>query len=138
MQTPQLARVAGESFTLITGLDLAAEQLVTTAPPGFVPGPTEDPEDDDVTLDPDEHLPFPDVPAVQGWWARRGRDLSPRTRHLLGRPATDPAWLAEVLRTGKQRHRAAAAIEMVLRAPGAPLFEVRAPGFRQRIALGGE
>ena len=41
-----------------------------------------------------------------------------------------PDWLQDVLRNGRQRQRAAAALELALQQPGQPLFEVRAPGFR--------
>ena len=41
----------------------------------------------------------------------------------------------DVLRNGRQRQRAAAALELALQQPGQPLFEVRAPGFRQQQPL---
>jgi hypothetical protein len=47
-------------------------------------------------------------------------------------------FVAEALADGRQPERAVAAIEMALRSPGAPLFEVRAPGFRQLEALSKE
>ena len=34
--------------------------------------------------------------------------------------------------TGYQRQRAAAALELAILKPGRPLFEVRAPGWRQQ------
>ena len=45
-------------------------------------------------------------------------------------------WLERVLRDGSQPAREAAAIELCLRERRWPLFEVRAPGRRQRRALG--
>jgi hypothetical protein len=56
-------------------------------------------------------------------------------RHLLGEPMT-PESLVHALRTGKQRQRAAAVLEIAFRRPGKPLFEVRARADRQRRALG--
>ena len=41
-----------------------------------------------------------------------------------------------VLRYGHQRQRTAAAIELAMMKPEQPLFEVRAPGFRQQKLLG--
>jgi hypothetical protein len=41
-----------------------------------------------------------------------------------------------VLRIGKQRQRAAAALELAIRQPGTPLVEVRARGVRQKQMLG--
>ena len=44
----------------------------------------------------------------------------------------------EVLKTGRQRQRAAAALELAILQPGKPLFNVRAPGFRQQQWLSGK
>jgi len=43
--------------------------------------------------------------------------------------------LCQALKTGYQRQRAAAAIELAILKPGRPLFEVRAPGWRQQHML---
>src|SRR5207237_4946666 len=56
---PELARVAGEAFTMIPGVDIAYEHLEAEWPEGFEAGPTEDPEDENVDMDPDENLPWP-------------------------------------------------------------------------------
>jgi uncharacterized protein (TIGR02270 family) len=135
MATPALARVAGEAFTMITGVDLAAAKLEANEPAGFTAGPTEDPADDNVEMDPDENLPWPDAKKLAGWWESKKGELELGTRHLCGRPLTDD-WLAEVLRSGTQRQRAAAALELALRRPEQPLFNVRAPGHRQQALLG--
>lgn len=132
MRAPALSRIAGEAFSLITGIDLEAAQLTATAPDGFRAGPTDDPEDEDVVMDPDRDLPWPRLEAVRAAWeARRGSFLL-GTRYLLGMPAV-PRFLGEVLARGGQRARAAAALELAMRRPREPLFEVRAPGFRQRV-----
>jgi uncharacterized protein (TIGR02270 family) len=135
MDIPALARVAAEAFSMVTGLDLVEQDLATTAPDGFEAGPTDDPADDNVDLDPDEHLPWPLVDGIRDWWSDYRGDFHSNTRYLLGNPIT-PAWLDEVLRIGRQRQRAAAALELSLDAPGTPLFEVRAPGLKQRALLG--
>lgn len=136
MPNAELARVAGEAFTTITGIDLAYQDLEMDAPAGFEHGPSDDPDDEDVALDPDEDLPFPDPARVAGWWARSGRAFRSGERYLAGKPIASAA-LEEVLRGGRQRLRAAAALELALRAPGRPLFEVRARAARQRVLLGG-
>ena len=56
MEVPELARVAGEAFTMITGVDIAYEDLEGEWPEDFEAGPTESPEDEDVEMDPDEDL----------------------------------------------------------------------------------
>jgi hypothetical protein len=53
----------------------------------------------------------------------------------MGKPITID-WCKQVLRTGRQRQRAAAALELAMRRRGSPLFEVRSPGFRQVKVLG--
>jgi uncharacterized protein (TIGR02270 family) len=60
MEEPKLSRLAGESFSLMTGLDLARCSLDRTRPEGFESGPTEDPDDPNVDMDPDDGLPWPD------------------------------------------------------------------------------
>jgi uncharacterized protein (TIGR02270 family) len=135
MKIPEQARVAGESFTTITGVDLAYDDLETDRPEGFESGPTEDPADENVELDADENLPWPDPQLVQKWWQSNRHAFQPGTRYLLGKPITVD-WCKQVLRIGRQRQRAAAALEISMRQPGTPLFEVRAPGFRQKQLLG--
>jgi uncharacterized protein (TIGR02270 family) len=135
MTEPALARTAGESFTLITGADLDRLHLTQPAPKDFDAGPTENPEDDDVALDPDDHLPWPHPEGVARWWADHRRAFAPEGRYLLGRP-NDAEGLRHVLRYGLQRQRAAAAMELALRTPDLPLFDVRALAERQRARLG--
>jgi uncharacterized protein (TIGR02270 family) len=135
MKVPELARVAGESFTMITGVDIAYEDLEGEKPEGFESGPTEDPEDENVEMDPDENLPWPNPELIQKWWSNHRSNFQSGTRYLIGKPIAEE-WLQQVLRIGRQRQRAAAALELVLKRPGQPLFEVRAPGFRQQQLLG--
>jgi uncharacterized protein (TIGR02270 family) len=134
MAIPELARVAGEAFTMITGVDIALENLEGEWPVGFEAGPTEEPEDENVDIDPDEDLPWPEPELIDKWWYSHRSAFQAGTRYLLGKPM-NPEWLHDVLRTGRQRQRAAAALELAMRQPGQPLFEVRAPGFRQQQLL---
>lgn len=134
MRIAPLARVAGEAFTMITGVDIAYDDLDADKPEGFESGPTEDPNDDNVEMDPDERLPWPDPGLISEWWEKHTSQLQPGVRHLLGKPITMD-WMQQVLRIGKQRQRAAAALELAITRPGEPLFEVRAPGFRQQEVL---
>lgn len=138
MQIPGLARVVSEAFTTITGLALDSQPFEGEWPDGFVAGPTEDAEDENVEMDADENLPWPNREAIADWWRKHQDRFEPGTRYLVGRPMT-VEWLDEVLRNGYQRQRAAAALELAIRQPGTPLFEVRAPGWRQQklLAAGG-
>ncbi|MDD1622410.1 MAG: TIGR02270 family protein, partial [Methylococcaceae bacterium] len=134
METPELARLAGESFSFITGADIAYEDLETDRPENFESGPTENPEDENVALDSDEDLPWPDPAKIQAWWTARQHRFQNGTRYLLGEPVSE-AQCRKVLREGFQRQRAAAALELALIKPDEPLFEVRAPGWRQQRLL---
>jgi len=131
---PAVARVAGEAFTMIVGVDLASEDLEGEWPEGFEAGPTDNPEDENVAMDADEDLPWPDRPLVQKWWDANKIRFTPGQRYLVGQPIT-AAHCQDVLRTGYQRQRNAAAFELALMEPEAPLFETRAPGFRQQRQL---
>ena len=95
---------------------------------GFEAGPTESSADANVEPDPDTYLPWPDPAKVAAWWAKRSSALARNSRYFLGKPiAAD--WLRQVLADGRQRQRAAAALELKLFQPGRPLYEVRAPGY---------
>jgi uncharacterized protein (TIGR02270 family) len=133
MDTPALARIAGESWSTITGIEIVGA-LAGGPPEGFSAGPTDDPADEDVAMDPDEKLTWPNAAAVRRLWTTRGPAFRPGVRYLLGSPMT-PEWLQRVLGEAGQRRRAAAAMEITIRTPGTALFEVRAPGPRQRGAL---
>jgi len=135
MENPELARIAGESFMMVTGADIAYENLEGKKSEGFEAGPTENPEDENVEMDPDEDLPWPNIQLIEKWWGQHKIQYQNGTRVLMGKPIAQNH-LQQVLRTGRQRQRAAAALEFAMLTPGRPLFEVRAPGFRQQQMLG--
>jgi uncharacterized protein (TIGR02270 family) len=135
MAIPELARVAGESVSFITGIDLAYDNLEQDKPQGFESGPTDNPEDENVEMDPDEDLPWPNPQLIEKWWGQNKGRFSNGTRYLCGQPMTIES-LNQVLRAGKQRQRIAAAIELAMRQPGQPLFNTSAPGCRQQALLG--
>jgi uncharacterized protein (TIGR02270 family) len=134
MAIPALARVAGESFSTLTGADLALLGLEGQRPEDFESGPSDDPDDDNVDLDADDDLPWPYLERIRGWWSKNSSRFAAGTRHILGRPMS-LEHLKEVLKIGRQRQRAAAAMELSMRNPGTPLFEVRGPALRQIKAL---
>ncbi len=134
-EMPDHARAAGEAFTMITGVDIAYEDLEGEWPEGFEAGPTESPEDEDVEMDQDEDLPWPEPELIADWWNKNKGSFQSGTRYLLGKPIS-PEHLQHVLGHAYQRQRASAAFELAMMRPGQPLFEVRAPGFRQQQILG--
>jgi len=134
MYIPALARVAGEAFSMITGVDLADDALSGDRPEGFETGPTEDPEDENVAMDPDENLPWPVPVLVAKWWDQHRAKFQADRRYFKGSEITIQS-LREVLISGNQPERAAAALELALREPTQPLFEVRARGALQLAEL---
>lgn len=136
MRIDEFARPAGEALSFITGLDLALEDLEGDVPTGFEAGPTENAADEDVSMDPDEDLPWPVPELIAKWWAGNSKRFPAGKRHLLGQPIA-PEALSEALYRGKQRQRRAAALEVAILRPDRPMFEVRARGDRQRLELRG-
>jgi len=124
------ARVAGEAVTMITGADVASEGLEGKKPEGIEGRSPEELADENMEIDADEELPWPNPESIQKWWAIHRGEFQTGVRHLLGKPITE-AWLWQVLKIGKQRQRAAAAIELAMLHPGRPLFNVKAPAWRQ-------
>lgn len=113
MADPELARLAGEAFTNITGIDLERHQLACDVAAGGDSIPNDDPADFQVGLDEDENLPWPDVEKIAALWRHHGQHFLVGRRYFLGRPLT-PAWLHDKLAHGTQRQRQAAALELAL------------------------
>ncbi|MGE5451955.1 MAG: TIGR02270 family protein [Acidobacteriota bacterium] len=131
MAQDRWARLAGEAFSQITGVDLAAQGLDRPAPDSEAPAPSDDPQDLDVALDEDDNLPWPDAAKVQAWWRDEGARFTPGQRHVFGQtPAHDH--LMHRLQTGGQRQRGLAAQHLRLLNPAAGLFPIAAPAWRQQ------
>jgi uncharacterized protein (TIGR02270 family) len=127
-------RLAGEAFSLITGLDLAFLDLEVKPPEKFESGPNDDPNDPNVDMDEDDGLPWPDAVKLQAWWHANSQRFQPGTRYFMGQPLNRDHCL-RVLKEGFQRQRIAAALYLSLLNPGTPLFEWRAPAGRQQRLL---
>ena len=134
MQDLKLTRVAGESFSLITGLDLAYLDLERKPPEGVDFGPNDDPDDGNVAMDEDDSLPWPDVEKITAWWQANGQRFASGRRYFMGEPPST-AHCLDVLKNGFQRQRMAAAIYLCLLKPGTPLFNTAAPAWRQQQLL---
>jgi uncharacterized protein (TIGR02270 family) len=134
MKKPAVSRLAGEAFSMITGLDLAYESMDMDQPADFESRPTEDPEDNDVTMDPDEELPWPDQQLIAKWWANNQGGFTAADRYLCGHPIKRDQCL-KVLKTGFQHQRRAAALELALLDRDEPLFNCSATAKRQSQLL---
>jgi len=113
MEEPALARLAGEAFTNITGIELERHHLVQEAPAKSATIPSDDSEDPQVGLDEDENLPWPERENVAALWRRHGQHFLVGRRYFLGRPLS-PEWLQDKLTNGSLRQRHAAALELAL------------------------
>ncbi|MEM1413032.1 MAG: TIGR02270 family protein, partial [Pseudomonadota bacterium] len=146
----EVARVAGEAFEMITGLNLfqrsfeILDPVEITAPveaedlegldEEALDALDEDDDNEEEALEEDIGLVRPDPAKVQPWFMEHRADFPSGERFLCGHPISLDH-CEQVLRDGRQRQRRAAALEVALAKPGTALFEVRAPGLRQATAL---
>lgn len=139
MQTPTLARVAGEAFAVITGIDLEEHELDADAPAGNESATSDGVDQaaadvDEAVDERDAHLAVPSAEKVADWWRQHEHEFQRGLRYLAGRTAEAPA-LRDVLRRGRQPLRAAAALQLTLLDQEAPYFEVRGRASFQRQLL---
>jgi uncharacterized protein (TIGR02270 family) len=134
MANEKMARLAGEAFSLIAGVDLGQSGLEGKQPEGFESGPNDDPDDPNVDMDPDDGLPWPDPKKIKAWWAANGSRFQAGTRYFMGAPVTREHCI-EVLKNGYQRQRILSAHYLCLLEPGTPLFNTSAPAWRQQRLL---
>lgn len=125
MEQPFHSRLAAEAFTNITGIDLEQNQLTMDPPEDLAPQPNDDPDDDDVALDEDENLPWPDIDKVKTIWSNHGRNFISGQRYFLGRNI-NAGLLEDKLINARQRQRQAAAMELALLDAGRPLANTQA------------
>lgn len=125
MVNPVLARLAGEAFTLITGIDLEKHKLTAAPSRNRMQIPNDNPDDADVGLDEDEGLPWPEVEKIAAWWRHHGQHFQAGRRYFLGNPIT-PDGLEQTIRAGTMRQRHAAAFELALLDPNRAYVNTRA------------
>ncbi|MGQ7846627.1 TIGR02270 family protein [Granulosicoccus sp. 3-233] len=129
---PQLARLAGESISMITGARLSEHDLDRDDEVGMATSLlNDDPTDDNVRLDEDENLPWPDSDRLADWCLSAVRDTSADMPLLCGYQRTAEL-LQHVLQQGLQRQRSVAADLMKSRQPGKPYCNTCLPTSRQR------
>jgi uncharacterized protein (TIGR02270 family) len=134
MANEKTARLAGEAFSLVTGVDLSQSGLEGKQPEGFESGPNDDPADPNVDMDPDGGLPWPDVAKIEAWWGANRSRFQKGTRYFMGAPVTRERCI-DVLKNGYQQQRILAALYLCLLEPGTPLFNTSAPAWRQQRLL---
>ncbi|CAM4199645.1 TIGR02270 family protein [Serratia silvae] len=137
MEQPELARIAGEAFSLITGVDLEYNDLVKEQAEDDDNNELFDDDDDDDNIDEDEqNLPIPEPLLVAKWWQQYQRDFKAGTRYLAGNAINDGNLLT-LLQSGRQRQ--AAALELALSDPTHTFLPTSVKGSKQQhYGLGGK
>lgn len=133
-ENEELARVAGEAFEMITGLNIFRESLEIIPEIPDQAAAEDVGDDDDEDLGEDLGLVVPDPAKMTPWYEKNKDRFLAGQRYLCGQPVSIESCRA-ILATGQQRQRQAAAIELVLAEPGRKLFETRAIGERQHRLL---
>ncbi|KGJ92048.1 TIGR02270 family protein [Colwellia psychrerythraea] len=131
MNTFDTAKVAGEAFSLITGIDLDRYELTIEQPEDITIVPNDNSDDDNVDLDEDENLPFPDVSKINHAWLRYRDRYTAGKRYILGIEVAqrNPATIAKLnnaLQSVTQRQRASVALTLALLDPQSPYVNVKA------------
>ena len=109
MTEPKFAKLSGEAFSFITGVDFVKHDLTKEQPTIH---PMHE-SDDDVELDEDENLPYPDQTKVAMLWRSHGQKFIIGRRYFIGQ-VISTSWLRSILNSGTQRQRHAASIELAL------------------------
>ena len=122
-----LAKLAGEAFCAIVGLDLVKEGMVLSDPaPPDEPVPFEEEDlDADLVATPEDLLPRPDPKRLAVWWEGHRRLFGENQRYIGGARA-DVARLESALEHGPTRRRHAIAAELAVRSGGRYRVETRA------------
>ena len=131
MDEPKFSRLAGESFSFVTGLDLAYLDLERDAPEEIKLGPDDDPENNNVQMDEDDNLPWPDPAKIQTWWDANRINFINGERYFMGKLISREHCM-QILKEGFQRQRIAAAQYLCLLEPGTQLFPTSVPAWRQQ------
>ncbi|TYK64486.1 TIGR02270 family protein [Colwellia echini] len=133
MNNFETAKLAGESFTLITGIDLERFELVIDEPEIDQQLPNDDEADQNVALDEDENLPFPDVNKVNHTWLRYRDRYKVGSRYIMGIEVNQntPAVVTKlnnILKQSSQRQRHSIALTLTLLNAQSPYINTKAKG----------
>ncbi len=111
MESRTTAQVAGESFSLLTGLDLVDNHLDEESPQRDEPSSVEKSEIYNEYRNYEELLPWPSVEKGTAWWADNSAMFHGDKGYLAGSEITLEN-LNEVLKIGTQTQRYAATLEL--------------------------
>lgn len=111
MHDPIQARIAGLSFSLMTGIDLEASSFSKDVVIEFEDNPEGEIEDDAESED--SELAWPDPIRIRSFWDKNVASFEPHTRYFMGQPV-EAENLQSVLNTGNQRQRSDAALKLAV------------------------
>lgn len=111
MNHASTARIAGLSFSLITGIDIEEEKLDKDVEVEFIDNEGTDIEDD--AENEDSELPWPDPQKLILFWKENANRFKEGSRSFLGEPV-GPEQLKRVIKQGNQLQRQAAAIKLAV------------------------
>jgi uncharacterized protein (TIGR02270 family) len=132
MREPVHARIAGETFCTMTGVDLVHQELDTE--PLIDEAAEDDRHETPLPTTQDEDLLWPDATKVARWWDGNHAQFRAGERYLCGGLiSTDHC--RDVLRTRYQPQRATAALHLGLRVRDVPVFDITLPAWRQQAEL---
>jgi len=119
------ARLAGEAFSQITGLNLEQNELQAMPPQNYVPMPNDDASDTQVAMEEDENLLWPNAALVAASWEQSSHQFIKGQRYLLGKEI-NASNVSHHLQQAYQRQRHAAAMELAVGAASHILQNTRA------------
>ncbi len=118
------SRLAAQSFTYITGLNLIENNL-TGEDHKHLMEQNNNLEEDDINLDEDENLSWPDYDKVSALWMNSGSRFITGQRYFLGQNISEQH-LQHTIYHGNLRQKHAAALELALTHTEQPLQNTRA------------
>ena len=110
---PPFSRVAGESITLITGIDFEKNDLQLSLPEITEITTRGNTDFTHFELHEDEYLPWPDVEKIKALWEIYRKKFKTGKRYFLGKRVKFE-YLIDDVQQGSQRQRYAAALELSL------------------------
>ena len=125
MQDESLAKLAGEAFSVITGIDIEEQQLVDESKSNNATENDDDTSDQLDILGEDENLSWPDHEKIKRLWMNYGRNFISGQRYFLGKTIS-AEHIKSRLQTMTQRQLRASSYELALVDSTVPLLNYRA------------
>ena len=114
-----VAQVAGEAFSLITGINLVDDDFDDIEPDGDEPSAAQKQQMDDQYCDYEEDLPWPHAEKIEQWWQLNNHKFDSSHQYFSGQTIKQDN-LHCILKNGYQIERRIAALHLV--ALGQPYF----------------